>query len=119
MHTWRWPKVPVLWTVYQPPYDRAGHRLVIVRTAKSLSYISVNDQGEFGSFARYRRPLAYDWTFDQWQSDEDFRAAMRKPYQEKPRWQQLPLALGWPPEPPNVIQLQFRFPDEIRFRMAA
>jgi hypothetical protein len=119
MNTWRWPKVPVLWTVYQAPYNSAGSRFMVVRTEKSLAYVSVNSEGELGRFARYARPLTYERKFDYERFESDFKVAMQRPYREKPRWQQLPLPLQWPPEPPNVIQLVFSFPEEIRFRLAA
>lgn len=100
--------MPVLWTVYQAPYTSAGNRFMVVRTAKSLTYVAVGPDGKYGDAVRYNRPLTYEWRWDWEAFERDFRTAMQRPYKEKPRWRQLDLAFEWPREP-VIIQLQFRF----------
>jgi hypothetical protein len=85
-------------------------RMVFVRTERALYISTVNERGETTHTSRSNRPLTYEWKFDYEAFERDFKTAMRKPWQEKPRWRQMGLPLEWPPEPPAMIQLAFEWP---------
>ncbi len=103
--SWTFPKVPVLWSVYTPAYSGAGSRVVIVRTAKRETVLSMDSAGNVWNVSPRTRPA------DEWTIYEDLRRWLKqyKGWRERPRWQQMNLSLEWPSEPPALIQLQFRF----------
>lgn len=95
-------KVAVLWTVFHPA-DARGNRLVVQRTAKRITWMLVDRDGEIWS----TNPLRVidrgevDYAFNR-----DFRAAMKPEDRshEPRRVVQLLLPLPFPPEP-KIIQL--------------